>query len=56
MSDTWFYIAVYLTVALVLVVAASFTVLIRVYSFLRSPYRTYRVPHVIVPVVTKRSA
>lgn len=49
MADTWFYIAIYLAVVLVIVLAASFTVLIRVYSFLRSPHRVYRVPHVIVP-------
>jgi hypothetical protein len=53
MADTWFYIALYLAVVLVIVVLASFTVLIRVYSFLCSPYRSYRVPHVIVPVAKR---
>lgn len=57
MADTWFFIAIYLAVALTIVVLASFTLLIRIYSFLVSPHRVFRVPHVILPVSTnKRSA
>lgn len=56
MADTWFFIAIYLVVALVIAVLAPFTLLIRLYSFLVSPHRVFRVPHVIVPVSTKRNA
>lgn len=54
MADTWFYIAMYLAVALVIVVIGAFTEFIRIYSFLVSPHRVYRVPHVIVPVVSSK--
>lgn len=57
MADTWFFIAIYLAVALTIIVLASFTLLIRIYSFLVSPHRVFRVPHVILPVSNnKRSA
>ncbi len=55
-SDTWFFITIYLAVFSTIIVVASFIVLIRTYSFLISPHRTYRVPHVIVPVASKRNA
>lgn len=56
MADTWFYIAMYLAAALVIVVVGAFTEFIRIYSFLVSPHRVYRVPHVIVPITSKRPA